>query len=989
MFLMIRKGLYSWYSAYQWRSQLMSSAYQCSYYLQGPQLKPSDVKKARGIATIYYQNQLSLWLGSEAFNLGYSTDGRLKPKKSPDTSQQNPDSPNSPSPSTQSDVESTEWDEANKLPPLISIPFESTGDFSSDGLANARAAAKNNTCFGMIHNTRVKLLDPATVTRETPGEDLSKEDHLYSLELAFKDGCAFVSFPAKERFAVLNEGVAKVLRDISALSNCRFDAYLEFEEWRSLLESLCKSEKHNFFPIDIIIYGSKSIRTGIGTLLSDSKIYLQHPCYEEPDTDYDNPHFLKLDGLSSALQSSSGSLESGKQIISKDILGFNNKPVDELTTQSQLRRRMATVYDSLTRSKKLERIEADIRITTELLPHQEEALCFMEQRELGPVPSEFCLWQSRIRQNQSYYEHSITGLKTTECPTECIGGILADDMGLGKTLTVISTIIRTSERARSFATNQDGSAFLVSEKTENSQRAISRSTLVVVPSPLLIDEWLQEGPENLTKLLCSHCDGSLNVTRYHGRGREVDPYALADSDLVLSTYATIAAESLQPESALYRVIWFRVVLDEAHTVRNGSAKVFKAVSKIPGNFRWCLTGTPVQNSLEDLASLVAFIRAGPLDSLPDFRKHIISPLVKGTEQGMNNIRLLLDSICLRRTQKLLHLPEVSDEDRYIEFTASEKSLYSNTQAEMIKAIKQHDSHDRNTKGYFGIFQLQLQLRRLCNHGTFQRSFSHISAEGASFDPEEALALLKERGEGKCAYCNTHVTGLKDIEDIVSGKFTVCGHLLCSGCLPRFEEGLKTGKSTSRCPLCLRDISRKFLASDEEIAEGAGSNLKTELRYFEERGVSSKLSSLVMDLKQNTTEGKSIVFSCWTRSLDLVGRYLTLENIQFDRIDGTYSSAQRHNVLQHYHSDPNVRVLLMTTGTGAVGLNLTIASCVYLLEPQWNPMVESQAVARVLRLGQRRNVKVIRYIVIDTVEVGMRSQQSRKRDFARLGWKEDS
>lgn len=65
----------------------------------------------------------------------------------------------------------------------------------------------------------------------------------------------------------------------------------------------------------------------------------------------------------------------------------------------------------------------------------------------------------------------------------------------------------------------------------------------------------------LTKL-SRHCDGSLNVMRYHGRGRQVDPYALAESDIVLSTYHTIAAESLRPESPLYGVIWFRVVLDE-------------------------------------------------------------------------------------------------------------------------------------------------------------------------------------------------------------------------------------------------------------------------------------------------------------------------------------------------------------------------------------------------------------------------------------------
>lgn len=170
-------------------------------------------------------------------------------------------------------------------------------------------------------------------------------------------------------FAVLNEEAARVLRDISGLSSCRFDAYLELEEWALLQESLCKTEKHYFFPIDIVLYGSKSIRDGIGTLLSDRKIYLQHPCYAKPDTDYDNPHFLKLNGLSSALDSSlSFNSKSGNQTVSEDVFVFETKPVDELTTQSQLRQRMATVYDSLTRSKKLERIEADIRITTKLLP---------------------------------------------------------------------------------------------------------------------------------------------------------------------------------------------------------------------------------------------------------------------------------------------------------------------------------------------------------------------------------------------------------------------------------------------------------------------------------------------------------------------------------------------------------------------------------------------------------------------------------------------
>lgn len=152
--------------------------------------------------------------------------------------------------------------------------------------------------------------------------------------------------------------------------------------------------------------------------------------------------------------------------------------------------------------------------------------------------------------------------------------------------------------------------------------------------------------------------------------------------------------------------------------------------------------------------------------------------------------------------------------------------------------------------------------------------------------------------------------------------------------------------------------------------------------FAEGGISSKVTALIHDIKNKSTEGKSIVFSCWTRSLDLVAHHLSLQNINFARIDGSYSLSQRQKILDTYESDEQTRILLMTTGTGAVGLNLTVANCVYLLEPQWNPMVEKQAIARVLRLGQHRDVKVMRYFVNETYEGNMRSQQLRKLGLAK-------
>lgn len=169
-------------------------------------------------------------------------------------------------------------------------------------------------------------------------------------------------------------------------------------------------------------------------------------------------------------------------------------------------------------------------------------------------------------------------------------------------------------------------------------------------------------------------------------------------------------------------------------------KLFKSVAKLSSKYRWCLTGTPIQNSLEDLAALVSFIGSHPLNNMVEFRKHIATPMSKETAHGVQNLRVLLDSICLRRTKKLLNLPRVVKDDRYVNFSPSERSFYIKTQADMIAAIKQHDSRERNSKNYFGVFQLQLQLRRLCNHGTFQKAFScsEASNEDMKFDRKSVV-----------------------------------------------------------------------------------------------------------------------------------------------------------------------------------------------------------------------------------------------------------
>ncbi|KAF2847248.1 hypothetical protein T440DRAFT_403859, partial [Plenodomus tracheiphilus IPT5] len=114
----------------------------------------------------------------------------------------------------------------------------------------------------------------------------------------------------------------------------------------------------------------------------------------------------------------------------------------------------------------------------------------------------------------------------------------------------------------------------------------------------------------------------------------------------------------------------------------------------------------------------------------------------------------------------------------------------------------------------------------------------------------------------------------------------------------------------------------------------------------------------------------IIFTCWTRTLDLIQRYLSRANLNhsnYRRIDGDCPTTKRERILHDFKTDPELHVLIMTTGTGAVGLNLAAANRVFIVEPQWNPSVEDQAIARALRLGQKHAVLVTRNVVDQTVE----------------------
>ncbi|PTD03274.1 Helicase-like protein transcription factor [Fusarium culmorum] len=147
-------------------------------------------------------------------------------------------------------------------------------------------------------------------------------------------------------------------------------------------------------------------------------------------------------------------------------------------------------------------------------------------------------------------------------------------------------------------------------------------------------------------------------------------------DIVLTTFATLVSD-YKRRKVLQSVEWFRVVLDEAHWIRNPSSKQFKAVDGLATERRWCLSGTPIQNCINDLVSLLRFLKFEPFSNMDLFRQYILEPLrTENLLDSTNPIQMLLQSVCLRRTEKYLNIPVAHYELISLSLHHDEQKLYS-------------------------------------------------------------------------------------------------------------------------------------------------------------------------------------------------------------------------------------------------------------------------------------------------------------------------
>ncbi|KAF4555644.1 SNF2 family N-terminal domain-containing protein 3 [Elsinoe fawcettii] len=737
-------------------------------------------------------------------------------------------------------------------------------------------------------------------------------------------------------FGRLNNLAAQALRHVGAIPGADLQAYVPCDRLSAFRKDapLSDRRRNQCFDCEVVICGLRKHKFEVGDILSRHNMFLQEATLELHDIPYENPHIWEMPDLSE-----------NDRILDEPVLGTIKSPT------SPSNGTYSRVLDDLSCGLLDEVQHGPTQLTTELLTHQNQALNFMVRRETGDIDAAARYWQYVVGADGiQAYKHTVTGVECSYPPQESKGGLLADGMGLGKTLTSVALITSSLERAQTFA----------SSFTAVRDRRHSGCTLIVVPSILIMDQWENEIRTRVRS-------GVLRVTRYHGHDRVMRSDDLLDFDIVLTTFGTVATEyrNRRRREVLYHLHWFRIILDEAHTIRSLKTKQCEAVLELSAQHRWCLSGTPISNRVQDLEPLFRFCQVPLLDEHTIFQEQVTKVTRQSFLRGCRVLRQTLQPICLRRRKEILRLPEAQYETIRVDFSQIERGCYDKLLKKSRIALSTRAGIQKVHTKPHNIFQMLLQLRILCNMGTFMQT---IRGQDASWgmDPDEILTLLQEEGLAHCASCLVEIPVLNQRKDCHSGLLPTCAHMLCAACLG--ETGQRQGSpELYECPVCQQSVKQQAF-SFHETALSAGDNH----RYH-----STKIEKLMENLNQTRNKEKSIVFSVWKRTLDVVALRCQAEGMRYVRIDGTVPQPQRQEALRSFISDPQVAVLLMTLGTGGLGLNVIAARRIHILEPQWNPSVESQAVGRVVRLGQADQVTVIRYIVDKTVEQQVQKYQERK------------
>ncbi|TPX30734.1 hypothetical protein SmJEL517_g05755 [Synchytrium microbalum] len=636
------------------------------------------------------------------------------------------------------------------------------------------------------------------------------------------------------------------------------------------------------------------------------------------------------------------------------------------------------------------------------------------------------------------------------------GGILADDMGLGKTIQTLALCC-------------------LNPSPDNKRK----TTLIVAPMSL-ITQWEDEISKKVKR-------GTFSVYVHHGSDRLRRVSDILDYDIVITTYSILALDFPEPAKTrkgktaaftaedrqaaddeefnemreeeehkkeeiklklgpLLKAQFYRVVLDEAQTIKNKATRGARAAIQLKSQFRWCLSGTPIQNNIGELYPLISFLGIPPYADWDEFREKVMNPFKRGRHKtALKRVHAILKGLHLKLLKRLRHswfLLNASDsppamclrrtKDMQLDgqpitvlpprnvlldaqvFTTPERQFYDALEKRIRLKFNTYVKRGTVMKNYTNVLVLLLRLRQACCHASL------VANSFEKGDPEELARADAARGDAEdndgipmdeqtlAQHLDDKVYERLKNEDFMgdecgfcldspmmpesSSLISVCGHVFCTDCIAKLFDG----EGTNNCPKCRCTVNPSSLIKVKTLFEvhpelekkddGDGDDEDDDelgvLQSLVTKFVSSaKIDRTVQVLDEVRASGsgdKTIIFSQFVGMLDLIEIPLRNKGYKFVRYDGSMSSKQRALAIKQFSYDPKCTVALISLKCGSLGLNLTCANRVILLDLWWNPALENQAIDRVHRFGQQKEVFVNRITIANSIEDRIQQLQHKKQ-----------
>ncbi|KAI9731495.1 MAG: hypothetical protein M1834_004615 [Cirrosporium novae-zelandiae] len=514
----------------------------------------------------------------------------------------------------------------------------------------------------------------------------------------------------------------------------------------------------------------------------------------------------------------------------------------------------------------------------------------------GKQSSNFISQPSMMAETLELKDYQVVGLNWLALLfRQKLSCILADEMGLGKTCQVIAFL------SHLFEIGETG------------------PHLVIVPGSTL-ENWLRE-----FKNFCP----ALNVMPYYGKQNERAEFRaeiennLDSINVIVTTYSMAKQKE---DSRFLRTLRPCVcVFDEGHQLKNSKSANYEQLIRIPARFRLLLTGTPLQNNLQELASLLGFILPSVFLEQKEELEYIFkqkstvastsNPSALLSAQRIMRARSMLTPFVLRRKkhQVLKHLPAKHSRVEYCPLTITQRAIIDLKQSTAATVIAARAAGNKaNTKE---TAHIMMSLRQASIHPLLIRYF--YSDDKLKKIANRLMKALPDRNE---AFIYEDIEIMSDFEL----------HRMCTDMYPK--------------------VLSKFKLPKDAIMDS---------------GKAAKLIELLTTYRDNGD--RCLLFSQFTLVLDILESVLEKHDLKFFRLDGSTRVEDRQDMIDEFHTDTSIPVFLLTTGAGGAGINLACANKVIIFDSSFNPQDDVQAENRAHRVGQTREVEVVRFVSKDSIE----------------------